>query len=216
MTDEKFSLAVKSVVLAGAIALAIYGALKLRHRVLSSRRRYLDSLRREFDDADTVSKYERVAGLWKKFIRPRKDIPPVGSRYARSVVHITGKMDDDELAGHLEQNMGIKIGLVDDATAGRVGEENIRETEEIIDKFEHFGKLYEAGAIREKDVMLYFQTMLAHTFIGTLPYILYRRRGNPQYARKFQELVEVIPNIADVVSVSELLKEKMKTGKELL
>lgn len=96
------------------------------------------------------------------------------------------------------QSIGIKINekLVINILNGPNAKDIVKSTQYICDKYEHLGKLYKANAIQTEDIILFFFTSLADTFLGTLPYILHRRKEKPEYAHHFQNLVDIVPKVS--------------------
>jgi hypothetical protein len=106
-------------------------------------------------------------------------------------------LSGDELLEYF-QSIGIKINekLVINILNGPNAKDIVKSTQYICDKYEHLGKLYKANAIQTEDIILFFFTSLADTFLGTLPYILHRRKEKPEYAHHFQNLVDIVPKVS--------------------
>ena len=106
-------------------------------------------------------------------------------------------LSGDELLEYF-QSIGIKINekLVINILNGSNAKDIVKSTQYICDKYEHLGKLYKANAIQTEDIILFFYTNLADTFLGTLPYILHRRKEKPEYAHYFQNLVDIVPKVS--------------------
>jgi len=78
----------------------------------------------------------------------------------------------------------------------------IKLTEEILNRYEHLGKLVKHEVIEEKDIKTFFYTMIGDTFVICAPFIAYRRNYKLQYAHKMQDLIRLTPNISkDILRV---------------
>lgn len=92
---------------------------------------------------------------------------------------------------------GHKIKFIKNAT--QIEAKILNQTSELLNQYEHLGKLVEAGIVSKKDVGIFFYTSIADTFIACLPFIVYRRivDHKPAYAHKFELLSADFPQLSE-------------------
>jgi len=190
------------------------GLSKLQHTFIRARHSYLDDFYEQFLGMDVIRKRGEIAKCWVKYLKrePDKCLPinvsEIGYMASNDEIKRLLKLKNDalkekikhqetKLLDYLRRKAGINfINILEDSAIEGIDMDIINLTEELLNKYEHLGKLHEGGAITDEDINLFFYTMLADTFVLTLPYILYRRRKKPQYAYKMQSLIKVVPYLS--------------------
>ena len=103
--------------------------------------------------------------------------------------------DPETIRKYLEQRTGVLFKDIDNAFVV-ANLKIIQQTEEVLNRYEHLAKLKDLKVISEKDIKLFFYTMLADTLVVCIPFILFRRKSKPIYAQKMQKLIRILPNLS--------------------
>ncbi len=106
-------------------------------------------------------------------------------------------LSNGNISHYFETYYGLKIADInDDFVTHANNAAIIKKTEQILNKYEHLAKLVEAKVIHKQDIKIFFYTMFADTFVICLPFILYRRKSKPSYAKKMQALLAAVPTLS--------------------
>lgn len=212
---------IKVIALLGGSCAAIYGLIQLRHSITRARHQYLNDFHKEFLASEILDKRKQIAEFWKKRITRESEkcilvnLREIGNMINEKEINhycekggqeLTLYIDrkEKEIIAYIERNAGIRFNIPSDEEISQIDEKIIKTTEEILNNYEHLGKLYKGGAVKKKDIKLFFYTMLADTFVLTLPFILNRRRNQSKlhYAHKMQGLLKLVPYLSgDVTKV---------------
>ena len=168
-------------------------AFGLRERREQTRYEQIERLYSDFLSPDLLAKRRGVAKFWMTKLTFHGPHP--------TRVPSLKEVAPDALAEFARKNLGLTV-VLPTAIELKNDPQLLADTEEVCNRFEHLGKLKAARAVAEEDIQLFFYSMIADSFVLFLPYIAYRRREKPSYAKLFQELVEVVPDLSrDVGSI---------------
>jgi hypothetical protein len=206
---------IKGIGLIGVGTAGYVGIKQWQHTQIRARYQYLNELRSEFGGEDAISHRRKIAAYWgKRIIRdPNKSGPvklaDLGKmvdsdelyRFRATPGSDLGTLLDNrerEMLGYLEREAGIKY---ESLRTDDVDKEVLESTQKTLNRYEHLGNLYEAKGVSKDDIKLLFYTTIMDTFVLTLPYILERRRGKPQYATKMQKLLVIVPYLSSNIEL---------------
>ena len=217
-TYQLADILIKSIGLIGA-GVAGYVAIKRwKHTQLRARYQYLNELRREFRGQDTKSRRQKITAYWReRIIRDPNKCGPVKLAKLGEMVDVDEiyrfcgtpgselqeflRKRAEEMLGYLEREAGITYKSL---TTNNIDEEVLEATQEMLDRYEHLGNLYEAKGVSKDDIKLLFYTNIMDTFVLTLPYILECRYRKPQYATKMQKLLVIVPYLSSNIDLGRL------------
>ena len=154
---------------------------------------YFKELKDEFLNQELVHKRDRVCSFWIERMISRNSRWTGGVSHCRELAFAQG---EDEIISIVRDSFGLDINIRVEALMNDENKAIVEETEEVLNVYEHLGKLVEAHIISEEDIKLFFYTMMGDTFVACLPYILYRRKSKPSYAHKIQAMLRFLPEIS--------------------
>jgi hypothetical protein len=192
---EEIDTAIKLIALLGGVFTLSYGYLTIKEIRTKRRFEYLNSFQNEFLGREIIEHRNRIADFWKRKLNC--------SSAQQSMIQIPEIADPTvNIENILEKRLGITISVPTKQQIDAIDKEIINSTQDILNKYELLGKLYEAKVVSRADIEQFFYTMIADTFVLCLPYILYRRQSKPMYAHKMQALIKIVPAMSsDVCAV---------------
>jgi hypothetical protein len=176
-------------VIGGGISVVI-ALLNAQHKKRKTRYEFFRDLYQDFLSPEILQKRNAVAQFW----RDKVYMPPTVTSIRPEVSELSN-IPDARIRDYFERSFNTIIETIDDKFVND-HHDNIKETEYILNRYEHLAKLVELRVISEKEVKTFFYTMLADTFVICLPFILYRRAAKPSYAHKMQGLLQMLPNLS--------------------
>jgi hypothetical protein len=155
------------------------------------------------------AKYEFFRDLNEDFLSPeflkkRKSVASFWMTQFKAAAKVeNGHIEVPELAGisdaaitdYLRNRFGVEFNAITNDFLNTHSDE-ITDTKEVLNRYEHLAKLVELGVISRRDVKIFFYTMLADTFVVCIPFILFRRDSKPLYAHKMQKLIGILPKVS--------------------
>ncbi|WP_292992697.1 hypothetical protein [Nitrosomonas sp.] len=186
---EFFDILIKLLVFLVATGSALFALWSYNITVRKTKYEFFRDLNKDFLDDEFIAKRIEVASFWRKRFLKTQD-----NTKLRKVGRIAN-LDDEKIKDYLSMYLGITfIDTTEEFL--KINECKIRKTEEILNKYEHLAKLVEIRVIHKKEIEKFFYTMFADTFVVCLPFILYRRKSKPTYARKMQNLLKTLPALS--------------------
>jgi len=152
---------------------------------------FFRDLNEDFLNDRILKKRAKVSSFWeKRFLKTQDNI-------RLHEVPELANLDDDKIKDYLSTHLGMTfIDINEEFVKDPQNALYIKETEHILNKYEHFAKLVDAKVIHKKEIKRFFYTMFADTFVICLPFILYRRKSKPAYAHKMQALLKIFPSLS--------------------
>jgi len=188
---------------AGILPWTLYSGYKLlkdkmeesRYRTNQFRKTLMDEWFDKFLTEDAMKKRNKITKFWaenywewdiKACIRNSSDLD------ITEICNVAAKGSEQYSAP-----TGHKIKFVKSAAA--IDADMLNKTSELLNQYEHLGKLAEAGIVSKKDVGIFFYTSISDTFVACLPFIVYRRTVDekPTYAHKFELLSADFPRLSE-------------------
>lgn len=168
------------------LLLGIYTARRIKLTSQKNKFDYFSNLNDQFLNQETIKKRNEVCDFWfeNKITKTR-----TWREGGASCDRIGRETNPRSLIELINKQLCLEIkDDVDEYFIAR-NSDIIAKTEDILNLYEHLGKLVEGGIIPKSDLKIFFYTLMGDTFIACLPYILYRRRNKPKYAHKMQKLL---------------------------
>jgi hypothetical protein len=187
--------AIKLIALLGGVFTLSYGYLTIKEIRTKRRFEYLNSFQNEFLGREIIEQRNRIADFWKGKL--------TCSPASVSMIQIPEMADPTaDIENILRNRLNMTISVPTKQEIDTIDKNIVNLTQDILNKYELLGKLYESKVVSRADIEHFFYTMIADTFVLCLPYILYRRQSKPMYAHKMQALIKVVPTMSsDVCTV---------------
>jgi len=188
---EFFDILIKLLVFLVAAGSALFALWSYNITVRKTKYEFFRDLNKDFLNDKFIAKRIEVAMFWReRFLKTRDNtkLQEVGR---------IANLDDEKIKDYLSMQLGITF--IDSTEEFlKKNQDKIKKTEEVLNKYEHLAKLVEIRVIHKKEIEKFFYTMVADTFVVCLPFILYRRKSKPTYARKMQNLLRILPVLSHI------------------